>query len=120
MAFFNLKNQEVFNRAISSLLKWEKNLKKYDKKKTKNWSKSQSYRFRFKKKEYTGIIRINRNFSKKKTQTFPDSILKIGNIKQKILKKALSIKKKNCLKTSKFRKLKFYIDFLFFIFRSLI
>ena len=35
MAFFNLKNQEVFNRAISSLLKWEKNLKKYDKKKNK-------------------------------------------------------------------------------------
>ena len=122
MDFFQIKKQEVFNRAISSLLKWKKkkNSKKYNIKKTKNFSKYQNYHLNFKKKEFTGIIKIGKNFSKKNPQTYSESMLKISNLKRKMLKEPFSIKKKYCLKTSKFRELTFYLDLLFFIFRNLI
>jgi hypothetical protein len=117
MKSFYYKNQEIFNRAISSLLKWRKG--KYNNKlifkKLKVFPEFQNYSFKFnfksKEKYHSKILKINKIYPKKKIQSYLEWIIKINNFKRKILEK-------NFIRTRIFQELKYCIFLLFFIFKS--
>ena len=123
MKIIYYKNQEIFNRAIGSLLKWRKRkiTKKLIFKKTKVLPEFQNYifKFRFKSKEKypAKILKINKIYSKKKILSYLEWVIKINGLKRNILEKTSKLSKKKFLKTRDSKVLKFYTCLLFFIFR---
>jgi hypothetical protein len=126
MKIIYYKNQEIFNRAIGSLLKWKKRkiTKKLIFKKTKVLPEFQNYifKFRFKSKEKypAKILKINKIYSKKKILSYLEWVIKINSLKRKILEKTSKLSKNFFLKTEYSRELKFFTCLLFFFFRNFV